>query len=196
MRRIVRFLAVLSVLGGAFLLALPYFWSSHRSESERSLEKDQAVIAKSRVEREPDELPLRVRVNKVSVDLPVKSATVSENDWGLYVDAVSYLKTSGKPGKKGNLVLYGHNTNRLLGPLRWAGVGDRVFLETESRLLSYRIVEKKIVPPTQLDIVFPTNDERLTLFTCTNFNDADRLVLVAQRSATFGDLLSSDILSE
>ena len=137
--------------------------------------------------------PQAIRIPSVAIDVDIKESTVSENDWGLYDDAASYLVTSGKLGNQGNAVFYAHNTKVLLGGLRYAKVGDRIFVETDKGEDSYIITETKVVSPEQIDIVYSTNDERLTIFTCTNFLDADRFVVIAKPAATFGDMLEKTI---
>lgn len=135
-------------------------------------------------------IPQRIFIPKLAIDLKVKEATVSGNSWTLYDDAVSYLDTSGKLDQEENAVIYGHNTKNLFGSLKNITIGDRILIETDKgEALSYTVSEKKIVNPETIDIVYPQGDERITIFTCTNFMDADRLVVVAHPTATFGDLL-------
>ena len=84
----------------------------------------------------------------------------------------------------GNAVLYGHDDieGSVFGSLKDLKAGDEVdvALAGDSPVV-YRVTDKPaIVAPTAVEILKPTNDVRLTLFTCwPNWVDTQRVVVTA-----------------
>lgn len=88
------------------------------------------------------------------------------------------------PAKGGNTVLVGHRFTydgaSVFYHLDKVAVGDEIQIIWNGSVTSYRVAETKVVPATAIEIEEPTEDERLTLYTCTPIWTAvDRLVLVA-----------------
>jgi len=93
------------------------------------------------------------------------------------------------PGEKGNVVISGHRTTygAPFHRLDETAVGDVIRLRSRSGLFIYRVSEVKIVQPTDLSVVVPTEDARLTLTTChPKFSAAKRLIVVAALVETEG----------
>jgi sortase (surface protein transpeptidase) len=67
---------------------------------------------------EEGDLPIRIIISKVGIDLSVFPAQVTENIWEVSDEGVSYLLGSGIPGREGKVVIYGHNKNHLFGPMK------------------------------------------------------------------------------
>lgn len=151
-------------------------------------EAQAAPIISEQVEYQ-GESPTRIEFSELGLKYDVKNAQVSNNNWDLYEDAASYLVTSGKIGVTGNAVFYAHNKTHLFGSLSRISVNDHIIVSTNESEKLYVVKEKKVVSPADLSIVYPLGDQRITLFTCTNFLDADRLVIVATPAATFSDIL-------
>lgn len=133
--------------------------------------------------KEPPEvsLPTQILIPKVKINLPVSPAKAEGENWEISEKGASYLLGSGIPGQKGNVVIFGHNKNSLLGPARWLIPGDEIkLINQKNEEFNYEIVEKKTVSAKQVDILAPSGDARLTLYTCSGFLDKERLVLVAE----------------
>lgn len=83
----------------------------------------------------------------------------------------------------GNAVLYGHDDieGSVFSRLAELKAGDEVMVTTTGGShLKYRVTERTIVPPTAVEILKPTNDVRLTIFTCWPiWVDSHRVVLTA-----------------
>jgi sortase A len=59
--------------------------------------------------------------------------------------------------------------------------GDQIVTYTETGRAVYRVVEVGVVDPTDVEVVAPTKDTRLTLTTCHPIGSArQRLVVVAE----------------
>jgi LPXTG-site transpeptidase (sortase) family protein len=98
---------------------------------------------------------------------------------------------SGMPGDFGNLFLTGHSSYYKWDPGRYKDVfallhevipGDIVYVYWEGRRYTYRISEKKVVPPTAVGVLSQPKDKKiLTLMTCTPVGtNKNRLILVGE----------------
>jgi sortase A len=111
-------------------------------------------------------------------------------DWGV-VNGVSlpdlrngpgHYPQTPLPGETGNAAIAGHRTtygapfNRLdeLVP------GDLIEVTTPKDTYTYKVAETKVVKPSQVEVLDPTPDARLTLTTCNpKYSAAQRLVVVS-----------------
>jgi len=132
--------------------------------------------------------PVRLAIPSIGLDSNVRSALAIGNQWQFFPDAASHWKDSSAPGEGGNIVLYAHREG-LFGNLYEVKIGDSVIVGTQSGSFRYTISSFRIVSPEQLEVFAPTDEEQLTLLTCTNPDDADRLVIIARPSSSFGELL-------
>ena len=125
-------------------------------------------------------LPLSIQLADANISLPVFPANITKGKWETTTEGVSYLITSALPGQKGNSVFYGHNWPNLLGNLSrvMPGQSIRVILK-DGTLVTYEVKFVTIVSPDQTHIIGPSNDKRLTIYTCTGWFDAKRLVVTA-----------------
>ncbi len=88
------------------------------------------------------------------------------------------------PIGSGNAVLYGHDDieGSVFGSLKDLKAGDEVDVaDANGSRTAYHVTgQPAIVPPTAVQILQPTNDVRLTLFTCwPNWVDTQRVVVTA-----------------
>lgn len=86
------------------------------------------------------------------------------------------------PGEAGNVVLSGHRTTygAPFYRLDELSPGDEIRVGDASGTYTYKVTEKKIVLPTDLSVVVPSTDARLTLTTChPRFSARQRLIIVA-----------------
>lgn len=127
-----------------------------------------------------DGVPIRIVIPKVSIDLPVKEAKIEDGNWEVHEDAASFFNVSAKIGQEGNTVIYAHAKRHLFGPLKRIGKKDQVYVLTNSGWAVYEVVKTETVPPTEVEVVYPTEEKTLTLYTCINFLDKDRLVVSAK----------------
>jgi LPXTG-site transpeptidase (sortase) family protein len=101
--------------------------------------------------------------------------------------AVTHYSFSSPIGS-GNAVLYGHDDieGSVFGSLKDLKTGDEVDVQTGSGPpIAYHVTARTIVAPTAVQILQPTNDVRLTLFTCwPNWVDTQRVVVTAVPNAS------------
>ncbi len=136
------------------------------------------------VQIEVADLPVEILIPQIKLGLSVSPMAVSQDEWGVSAEGASYLLGSGIPGREGNAVIYGHNDNHLLGPIRWLEVGSLItVINGKEEEFVYQVVETKTVSPKEVAVLAPTEDATLTLYTCTGFWDRERFVVVAKLQA-------------
>jgi sortase A len=87
------------------------------------------------------------------------------------------------PGQHGNAAIAGHRTTygAPFYDLNELEPGDPIFVTTAAGRFRYEVVEQKVVDPSDVWVLDPTPDDRLTLTTCNpRFSAAQRLVIVAK----------------
>lgn len=152
---------------------------------QKGLEKDfERAIASAPavpvpVPQEPDlgDAVARIEIPKIDVSWLVVE--------GISVEALKkgpgHVPGMAMPGQKGNVVISGHRTTygAPFHRLDEVKIGDTIRLRSRSGLFLYRVTEVKIVAPTDLSVVVPTEDARLTLTTChPKYSAAKRLIVV------------------
>lgn len=86
------------------------------------------------------------------------------------------------PGQPGNASIAGHRTTygAPFFRLNELNPGDTIFVTTRQGQFQYQVHDVHVVSPTDVSVLKPTTDNRLTLTTCNpRFSATQRLVLVA-----------------
>jgi sortase A len=93
-----------------------------------------------------------------------------------------HFPSSAMPGGSGNVVISGHRTTygAPFSRLNELTSGDLIQLVTIRGTFDYQVTQQRIVAPTEVSVVAPTTDSRLTLTTCyPKFSASQRLIVVA-----------------
>lgn len=194
-RRITRlfFLGV----GLIFLLLGFYFSTSTYNRTDKSsitlknqlpsvasepIKIDTSFIESSQGQNKQKEPPERIIIPKLEIDLPVAEAKVVKGYWEVFTDSAGFGLGSSYPSDvTGNQVIFAHAREGLFLPLRGAKIGQKVIVLTSSKWYAYTISDIKEVSPTQTEVIAPTQDPILTLYTCSGFADSKRLIVTAKR---------------
>lgn len=124
--------------------------------------------------------PTRIIIKDLGIDLPIYPAKMINNEWQTTTQGASYIISSPIPGDTGNSIIYGHDWASLFGPLLNARRGGKVEIEFADKTRKIFVIENTlVVPGNELDILAPTKDRRITLYTCTGFWDSQRMVAIA-----------------
>lgn len=95
-----------------------------------------------------------------------------------------HLEHTALPGEPGNVVIAGHR-DTFFRPLRGVEIGDDVFVDAPDGRVHYRVTSVHVVPPREVSVLRPTEQETLTLITCYPFwglgEASDRFVVRARR---------------
>jgi sortase A len=117
---------------------------------------------------------LELQVSVVKVPFERKTGSWDLSDLGY---RTAHLEGTANPGSASNTVLAAHNVlpSGADGPFKRLSelrVGDIVIVKAGEQSFRYRITAKKIVQPTEVEVVYPTEEPTLTLMTCANWDAA------------------------
>jgi sortase A len=121
---------------------------------------------------------IRLQIPAIKVDAPV----VQGDGWEQLKKGVGQLLNTPDPGEDGNIVLSAHNDvfGEIFRHLDELQPGDEVILFTSQRTYTYVITDSQIVEPTQVEVIEPTSDPKLTLISCYPYMvDKKRIVVSA-----------------
>jgi len=122
----------------------------------------------------------RLIIPSLNIDVEIIPSKITNNNWEETDRGISHLSSSPFPGEKGNSILYGHNWANLLGNLTRIKPGAEIRIVSSNKEKKVFIAKYvSVVGPNDTEILFNTNDSRITLYTCTGFLDTKRFVVTA-----------------
>jgi len=127
-----------------------------------------------------DQFPVHLQIDG-QVDIEIKPTVIDENGVPqLTPDAASYLVNSTLPKNSGNIIMYGHNEPHILGKLPNLTGNEVITLTLQNgEQRWYQINQMIQVSPDQTELLWPTDQEVLTLYTCDGWADQKRFVVQA-----------------
>jgi len=125
------------------------------------------------------EIPLRIIIPNIKIDDAIVEAEIIGGYWELSENTASYGQGSGIPGKPGNTVIFAHAREGLFYNLKDVKTGNLVYVLTKNKWYKYKVNKITAVYPNQTEVIMPTKNETLTLYTCTGFYDEKRLIVTA-----------------
>ncbi|MFO0882287.1 MAG: class D sortase [Candidatus Saccharimonadales bacterium] len=137
----------------------------------------------------------KVIIPKINVEVPVvyDVPSISEKDMQTALErGVVHYPQSPVPGQNGNVVVVGHSSNNIFnnGKYKFAfvllsklEVGDTFMLNYGGQRYIYKIYEKKVVSPTDVSVLGPTDKvASATLITCDPPGTAlRRLIIIGEQ---------------
>ena len=164
------------LLSGLLLISIFSVWRYHQ---QRILSFNVSEVAKVNFSGVK---PVHVKAYPVGVDVSIKDGVIKDGVWAIYPKDAVYLLGSAGLGDSGNTIIYGHNKDDVLGPIRWVKLGSIIeVLGSDGSTYKYKVVKIDEVDPNNLSYIQPTKSEILTLYTCTGFLDSKRFIVVAER---------------
>lgn len=165
-------------LASGILLLLVY--SGWRYHQDRILSFNAKEIAKSVFSTGIK--PVYIKIYPIGVDVSIGETVIKDGVWVIQPNKASYLTASAGIGDKGNMIIYGHNKDNILGPIRYIKAGAKIELKgSDEKTYYYEVLKTDVVNPDNLEYVLPKDEEVLTLYTCSGFMDSKRFVVVAKR---------------
>lgn len=159
---------------GLLLIATFLAWRYHQARILSFNTKSVAEFKSSGVK------PVYIKSYPVGVDVKVQDTTINNGVWTILPDSAGYLLGSAGIGDNGNIIIYGHNKNNILGPIRWIKDGQVIEVNgSDGKRYSYVVTKTDIVDPDNLDYIKPKETETLTIYTCIGFLDSKRFIVVA-----------------
>lgn len=128
--------------------------------------------------------PTHLVIPAIGLDSQVVEVFVQDGVWQVADYAVGYHHGTGVVGRS-NMVLAGHKGLRgaVFSRLEYLKPGDEVIVEAAGQRTTYRVRSTGTVWPSQIDVMFPTEQPQLTLLTCTNW-DTQRFIVTADLIGT------------
>lgn len=151
------------------------------SFSEEPVKVDKSLTDIDNEKTKTKNPPVRILIPALQIDLPVKEAKVVKGYWEVFRDSAAFGLGSAYPDEAGNQVIFAHAREGLFLPLRKAQIGQNVMVLTKDKWYSYKIRDIKEVLPNQTEVIAPTKEAILTLYTCSGFSDSKRLIVTAEK---------------
>jgi sortase A len=127
------------------------------------------------------ELPAKINIPDLKIDLVVEEGFIQNGIWQISEKGASHLNTSARPGEGGNIIIYGHNKKVIFGSLPFAQIGTKIIItDKNGKIYNYEVTDKLRVNPSRVDLLYPTDSEQLTIYTCTGPFDSQRFVIKAK----------------
>lgn len=175
-------LLLLIVVINGYVIVTPFLPQVTYSVTQLFTEPQKVETPKQRAEisRESD----HVVIPRIGLDQKI---WVGDNE-KLVNKGVWQVFGTSSPDKGSNTVLVGHRFSykdpAVFYHLDKMQVGDPIVVAWGGKLYAYKVNEKKVVNPTDVYVENPTEDSRLTLYTCEPlWSTKYRLVIVASLEA-------------
>ena len=121
-----------------------------------------------------------VIIPKINVQIPTvyDASSINEEDIQTALErGVTHYATTALPGQQGNTAFFGHSSNNIFnkGRYKFAFVllhelvpGDTFYLTYDKKVYTYRVYDKKVVPPSEVSVLnnVPGKTATATLITC------------------------------
>ena len=121
----------------------------------------------------------RIQIPAIDLDAPV----VEGDDWETLKRGAGHHVGSANPGERGNCVISAHNDifGEVFRDLPDLHLGDEVVVHTVTRAYRYVVTQKRVIEPTEVDVLAPTSSPILTLLSCYPYGvDTHRIVVIAE----------------
>jgi sortase A len=126
------------------------------------------------------ELIYNLRIPSIDSENPVCEGTSRE----VLRDSLGHQAGTAYVGENGNCVIAGHRNytfGKFFNRLDEVRVGDIIYVDTKNDTREYKVKEIKVVEPTDTSVLDDTENEQLTLYTCTPIYVAThRLVIISE----------------
>jgi sortase A len=130
------------------------------------------------VESQPEQ-PILIEIPAIDVKAPV----VRGDDWESLKLGVGHHIGSANPGESSNMVLSAHNDiyGEIFRYLDKMQLEDEIIVHTANRDYRYVVKAKRIIEPTQVEVMDPTRKPVVTLISCYPYLvDTQRIVIVGE----------------
>lgn len=190
-KRLSRWAAGVIVIG---VLAAGYYFLPRQSATPaQSIPAEDFTIDQQPTGAEDILSEMKLVIPQLGLELKLLEAPFVAQQWDIsrLTHEAAHLAGTAYPGQPGNAVLAGHITipGQGWGPFRELDtllMGEYIFIEDGQEVYTYEVFDNRLVDATAIDVVFPTEQDQLTLITCSGWDDEQeeytkRVVVVARR---------------
>lgn len=131
-----------------------------------------------------------LKIEKLSLEAPIIWNVDEQDILENLKNGVVHYKGSSMPGDGGNVFITGHSSNyfwiksdynQVFALLDKLDKTDRISISYNNKIYTYEVVEKKVVNPSQVEVLNATKNEVLTLMTCWPVGTSlNRLIVQAE----------------
>lgn len=190
------FIGVYAVTNFNALKTNLFFWYKTDFKAEPVIDQNAKVISSSKIDETakkqfvPEMADSSIKISAINVSSPVTwqventHESVSTN----LENGVIQIAGTALPGEKGNIYITGHSSNYLWAKGDYNNIfallnklvaGDVIYLKYNDTVYIYKVTDQKVVLPTDLSVMAPTSDSRLTLVTCWPVGTALKRIVVS-----------------
>lgn len=139
--------------------------------------------------------PTILKISKIKVEAPI-ILDVNGNNKEIYFKAleggVAHFRGTAKPGEGSNIFIFGHSSfypdrpgdyKEIFLSLADLSLDDEIIIYYQGKNYQYRVVETKIVEPTDVSVLKPTAQEQVTLMTCVPPGTVEKRLVVIGKPA-------------
>ena len=171
---------IINKLVGLLFIILALFVLMFKLPVGKPIDKNPILINSKLLEsKQTENIPVRIIIPKNDIDLKVIPAQIVNGYWELSETTASYGLGSGHPGHASNTVIFAHAREGLFYNLKNVKTGDSIYVFSKDKWFRYKVNKITAVFPNQTEVIKPTKNETLTLYTCSGFNDEKRLIVTA-----------------
>lgn len=117
-----------------------------------------------------------LEIPKLHVNAPIVWSVSTDTVLEKLSDGVVHYADTSLPGENGNVFIAGHSSNywwdkgkfnQVFALLDTMEIGDRVYINYNNNPFVYKVESTKVVDPSAIEVLDPTDHSVLTLMTCT-----------------------------
>jgi sortase A len=137
-------------------------WSQHQLQQQWSKQQERrAAQTQKTSESVPSGGLTRLSIPKINLAAIVVEGTGPKQ----LLLGPGHMEDTATPGENGNAVISGHR-DTFFRHIYELQKGDEVFVQRSGKTYRYAVQSKLVVQPTDLSVINPSKDARLTLITC------------------------------
>lgn len=156
----------------SILINLAFILNSTRVETQKPL----PVVKKQEIVKQ--EIPKRIVVKSVNIDLPVIESPFKDGSWIADEHYASYAQgTPALNSSNGNTLIFAHARSKIFKPIIETKEGDIINIYSQTKIYYYKIVDREIISPYNIEALKSHAKHIVTLLTCIGENDENRLML-------------------
>ncbi len=114
-------------------------------------------------------------ITKIGVEVPIIWDIPFKDIHDNLDNGVVHYNETAHPGQQGNMFIVGHSSDyswskgkykNIFALLPQLPIGENIKIEYLGKDYTYQVVQKKVIAPTDISVLQPTEDATLTLMTC------------------------------
>lgn len=132
----------------------------------------------------PSSLDIKAMAVMVIPKINLTVAVAEGTDEETLKYAVGHFEGTALPGEKGNFAVAGHRSYTYSEYFNRADElqnGDEIIVRTKKGEFTYIVYDQKVVEPTEISVLDPTQDATVTLVTCTPIRIATHRLIIKGR---------------